>query len=389
MDSIRTLDLTKNESVDALELLGASLATKRTFQGFIGYGYDVAEGFHYLKLGMEERFSDLSYPLFKQPMEPVEAYQKRKESQTPEELAQIENNTDALFMESLVIRERILGKNNPKLSGRIISVAEYYKTHDIIKFSLLYKYAIRIAHNSNKSATRWLDSLVSGLMERAPYKYSPRANDIVELGNLIVLEYELQEKILRETESSSNKKGSKWLKVDMLCLFRSSWQLVQLVAKYKLCDDDEVSLVLKKLVRKDPHLHKRNTLLHEAVVNYGWLSGPETVRILVKAGMNVNAVDHNGDTPLHIAVTSRPWRDEIHCLMDILQLLFDGGAHHDFVNNNGKTPMDLAVTDEARMILLERRNLELQCISAKAVKKFGIPYLGVVPKVLEKYINMH
>ena len=226
-------------------------------------------------------------------------------------------------------------------------------------------------------------------MERAPYKYSPRANDIVELGNLIVLEYELQEKILRETESSSNKKGSKWLKVDMLCLFRSSWQLVQIVAKYKLCDDDEVSLVLKKLVRKDPHLHKRNTVLHEAVVNYGWLSGPETVRILVKAGMNVNAVDHNnGDTPLHIAVTSRPWRDEIHCLMDILQLLFDGGAHHDFVNNNGKTPMDLAATDEARMILLERRNLELQCISAKAVKKFGIPYLGVVPKVLEKYINL-
>ncbi|CAH3163698.1 unnamed protein product [Porites evermanni] len=93
MDSIRTLDLTKNERVDALELLGASLATKRTFRGFIGYGYDVAEGFHYLKLGMEERFSDLSYPLFKQPMEPVEAYQKRKESQTPEELAQIENNT--------------------------------------------------------------------------------------------------------------------------------------------------------------------------------------------------------------------------------------------------------------------------------------------------------
>ena len=211
MDSIRTLDLTKNERVDALELLGASLATKRTFQGFIGYGYDVAEGFHYLKLGMEERFSDLSYPLFKQPMEPVEAYQKRKESQTPEELVQIENNTDALFMESLVIRERILGKDNPKLSGRIISVAEYYKNHDIIKFSLLYKYAIRIAHNSNKSATRWLDSLVSGLMERAPYKYSPRANDIVELGNLIVLEYELQEKILRETESSSNKKGSKWI----------------------------------------------------------------------------------------------------------------------------------------------------------------------------------
>ena len=51
--------------------------------------------------------------------------------------------------------------------------------------------------------------------------------------------------------------------------------------------------------------------------------------------------------------------------------------------------MDMAKTDEARMILSEKRNLELKCISARAVKKFRIPYLGVVPKTLEKYISMH
>ena len=49
----------------------------------------------------------------------------------------------------------------------------------------------------------------------------------------------------------------------------------------------------------------------------------------------------------------------------------------------------MAKTDEARMTLSESRNLELRCISARAVRKFGIPYLGVVPKTLEKYINMH
>ena len=41
------------------------------------------------------------------------------------------------------------------------------------------------------------------------------------------------------------------------------------------------------------------------------------------------------------------------------------------------------------VILSERRTLELKCISAKAVKKFGIPYLGVVPKILENYISRH
>ena len=41
------------------------------------------------------------------------------------------------------------------------------------------------------------------------------------------------------------------------------------------------------------------------------------------------------------------------------------------------------------MILSKRRKLELKCISAKAVKMFGIPYMGVVPKTMEKYISMH
>ncbi|CAH3176225.1 unnamed protein product [Porites evermanni] len=76
-----------------------------------------------------------------------------------------------------------------------------------------------------------------------------------------------------------------------------------------------------------------------------------------------------------IAVTYKPERnDNIHFLTDTLEVLFDGGAHHDFVNNDGKTPMDMARTDETRMILSERRKLELKCICAIAVKKLGIPY---------------
>ena len=51
--------------------------------------------------------------------------------------------------------------------------------------------------------------------------------------------------------------------------------------------------------------------------------------------------------------------------------------------------MDMAQTDVARMILSERRKLELKCICARAVKTFGIPFVGLVPKTLEKYISMH
>ena len=114
------------------------------------------------------------------------------------------------------------------------------------------------------------------------------------------------------------------------------------------------------------------------------------MKLLLNAGFNVNGINNKGNTPLHLAVTFTPWNNgDIHLLTDMLQVLFNGGAHHDFVNNNGERPVDMAETDEAWMILIKRRKLELKCITARAVKKFRIPYLGLVPKTLEKYISMH
>ena len=115
-----------------------------------------------------------------------------------------------------------------------------------------------------------------------------------------------------------------------------------------------------------------------------------STKLHLNAGFNVNSINNNGNTPLHLAVAYKPMgNDNMNLLTDTLEVLFDWGAHHDFVNNDGKTPMDMAQTDEARMILSERRKLELKCICARAVKTFGIPFVGLVPKTLEKYISMH
>ena len=123
------------------------------------------------------------------------------------------------------------------------------------------------------------------------------------------------------------------------------------------------------------------------------VSYTDATKLLLNAGFDVNSTDSNGNTALHTIARISPYRysnrSHIH-ITDMLQVLIDGGAHHDFVNNDGKTPMDLAKTYEVHMILTEqKRKLELQCIAAKAVKKLGIPYQGVVPKTLEKYISMH
>ena len=182
-------------------------------------------------------------------------------------------------------------------------------------------------------------------------------------------------------------------------LFLLSVKLISFISRFRFLGETNTSkalVLLRKLCRQDPCNTLGNTLLH-FVVFYEMrdvsLSFPvlDALKLLLEAGgCDVNAVNNRGDTPLHLAVTLKPSDERVHIFTDMLKVLFDGGAHHDFVNNDGKTPMDMAQTDEARMILSsEKRKLELKCISAGAVKKFGIPYSGVVPKTLEKYISMH
>ena len=98
-------ECTKEQRIDALELLGATIANDK-FR-------DIKKAFSYMKRGMEMRYEDLAHPLLKKKMKPVEAYQNRKESQTLEELALLEGDDHAIGMEGLIIRERILGPAHP------------------------------------------------------------------------------------------------------------------------------------------------------------------------------------------------------------------------------------------------------------------------------------
>jgi len=50
----------------------------------------------------------------------IEAYEYWKETRTLQELESIQHDANAIHMESLVIRERILGVNNPELHHPIV-----------------------------------------------------------------------------------------------------------------------------------------------------------------------------------------------------------------------------------------------------------------------------
>ena len=392
---IKHPEVTKEQRANALELLGSSLCLKS------GTFAHIEEGFGYIKLGMKERFADASHPLLKQQVEPAEAYQNRKESQTLEELAEIEGDKDSIIMESLVIRERIFGANNKELLKPIEHVAEHFYSKDPGHFKRLsiplYRYATKIAQGCIEEL---FESAVSCLWHLTDVLYECKQYSDREL--LL----ELLELIVFLCENWPDLDGyyqSVWhiRYVEEVSLFDSVEVVIHMITKnLQNSEEDEtysnVLVLLRKLLRHNPRrMYYNGTLLHagthstENIITDIFPSA-DTVKLLLKAGFNIHAIDKDGNTPLHRAASLEPCDDLIHLLTEIMKALVDGGAHHDFVNHHGKTPMDMAKTDEARMILSEEKSkLKLKCISARAVKKFGIPYLGEVPKTLEKYISMH
>ena len=92
---IKRPECTKEQRIEGLELLGATIANERDV-------YDIDKAFSYMKRGMEERFEKKSCPLLKKQMEPLKVYQNRKESQTLEELVLLEGDGHSIHMEGLI-----------------------------------------------------------------------------------------------------------------------------------------------------------------------------------------------------------------------------------------------------------------------------------------------
>ena len=76
-------------------------------------------------------------------------------------------------------------------------------------------------------------------------------------------------------------------------------------------------------------------------------------------------------------------------LHSVITSLVDAGAHVDVVNKNGKTPMAKATTGVAEIILKSQQKLSLKCLSAQAVQRHGLSFIGQVPATLEQFISLH
>ena len=360
---LKNQEVTKEQRIDALELLGATMVSRWDFSD----PYDILrQAFSYLMRGMEERFADALHPLLKQPMKHIDAYQNRQESQSLEELVEIGKSKNALTMESLIIIERVLGENNSELLNHIRRAARYFENSDRSTCIGLYKHAFKTAQICNQSAVEDIYSLTAHLNICYENKLlSDQQNQayVIELLEAIIYEYE------RISNLSKRKKKGKFFQADLDTLLMCSVEAVSLISSSHHFEVDKASTVLvltRRLCTLNPRDLQGCSLLHEAIKRCQQNS-PLLVKNLLHGGLNVNATDHQGNTPLHVAVLLNPCHDMIHLVTNLCEILLNGGAHQDFVNHDGKTAMDLAKTDEVRSFLQEKRKLELKCQGCEEV----------------------
>ena len=359
-------ECTKEQRIDALELLGATIANDKS--------RDINKAFSYMKRGMEMRYGDPAHPLLKKKMEPVEAYQNRKESQTLEELALLEGDDHAIGMEGLIIRERILGSDNLAIlyeiryRGAVLADSEEYE----LCFGL-WKRAMEKATNNDGSIIKYLALFTEVFGEMVEKRKLLRPNFIEEAFEILVTASEKRTEKLQEGHESEEQEKTLYYALYLLMIY----------TKVKVQNANMIDF-LQRFLRLKLSCSDGNTLLHLAA----WHETPikednvrsvcklpcvETMKLILHAGEDVNAVNTEGNTPLHLAVKFNPAEPEkVEILREMLLLLLDIGADPKLKNENGQTPLDSCETDAARMILSEKRGLSAMNVDVGDVSNINI-----------------
>lgn len=395
---IKRLDVSKEDVIEAYELLGASFANDGTY-------YSLVKAYQYLCKGMELRFSDPDNVIHKKLGKPVKAYDNCKESETVEELEGIKDNQNAIHMEALAVRERILGPQNPDVPRHILfRGAVFADSARFDKCIELWLYALHLKQMNNvpvvkdmlRFAQVFSEMIYMGFEIDFPQILSVLESCVTELtNNKKVDNPELEEDMEQHVEEVE------WnIMTTLYILTILTKLLVTNGSTYEEQDKSRAHHLVHRLCALQPRLKDGQTLLHLAVNEDTVVDDfhthrvckfpcAATAKLLIHCGADVNAMDNNRNTPLHVIVGYTEPISDFMTLYTIIMELIEAGAHVDTVNSNGKTPYDEVTTGVAEIILRTQMKLCLKCMAAKAVKTYNLSYCGKVPRSLESFIELH
>lgn len=387
-------DVDRGHKVEAMELLGASFANDKD-------NYDLGLAYTYLEKAMAERWT--GEPLEKEEPGPkVEAYDDWVETRNVEELTAIANDSNAIHMEGLSIRERILGSNNPEVPHPVIFRGAVFA--DSARFDRcvqLWMHALHLRQGQQVSVSKDLLRFAQVLSQMLKVGLEVNGHDVKEVLAATVVE------IAKNQQKIANpgpKDDPDHIQAEMENNMVTSLYLIMILTKVLKTADEKVEFSAMKeiyeLIHLNPTYKNGSSLLHLVVNQLTPVDDfhtndvcrfpcANTTKLLIQAGADPQAMDNARNTPLHIIVSYQKIVADFLTLHAIIMALLEAGAHIDCVNTSGQTPLNAATTGVAEIILKSQTKMCLKCLAAKSIRKYNLTYQGQVPKALESFIEMH
>ena len=168
---------------------------------------------------------------------------------------------------------------------------------------------------------------------------------------------------------------------------------------YKECSFKNI---VHRLVRCQPKNWVGRTLLHCSILPITYLSdyiyrgfiSPFTncavVEMLLECGANVNAIDDEHNTALHLCskgIQNSGTQQHLDLMKRIAEILLKNGAHVDMVNISGDSAAEIRASSLIGWNMFNF--VSLKCLAASVVMECEIPYVGHIPASLESFVQIH
>ncbi|XP_033224335.1 protein fem-1 homolog CG6966 isoform X2 [Belonocnema kinseyi] len=387
--------VSRKERIDALELLGATYVDKKR---------DMIGALEFWKRAMEERYRG-DGPVIQKPAPPsgVAAYDFAKEISDPEALDELLADPDEMRMQALVIRERILGPAHPDTSYYIRYRGAVYA--DAGKFNRcieLWNYALDMQQSMLEPLNPMTQGSLFSFTELFSFmigdegKQTSRGRrvppvqreDLIRVFKKAVLEVKLGKQMLDKIPTCE--RDLTYLNRVLVITLHLACLLTRETPKVESEDHTELHRAIYELVKinaKGKQGRDALQLTHskDAALVGGYpaceFPSQHLTQALLKVGADVTARDSDGNTALHLAALSQPWRT------DLATTLLEAGAHLDAVNNEGKT-FEMLLNDKTRFNSVNPlKYTSLTCLAARVV--WRTQPIDRVPKHLRNFVQMH
>ncbi|MGH0185691.1 UNVERIFIED_CONTAM: hypothetical protein FKN15_034294 [Acipenser sinensis] len=376
----------REERIDALELLGATFVDKKR---------DLLGAMKYWKRAMEMRHSDKGSVVHKpEPGQLVLAYDYSREVTTSEELESLITDPDEMRMQALLIRERILGPSHPDTSYYIrYRGAVYADSGNFERCINLWKYALDMQQSNLDPLSPMTASSFLSFAELFSFVLQDRAKGTlatkVTFGDLMGILC----KSVREVERAVCQRENPPEVPQFTKALSIILHLIFLLGKVD-CSPEQEHLkkqTIYRLLKLNPRGRNGYTPLHLAVDKetttvgrypVGKFPSLQVALVLFECGADVDSRDYDNNTPLHVSAMNGS--------LEIMSVLIEAGAHFDATNSQRKTACDLLDEKATTKNLMHPLNhVTLQCLAARAIEKHKLPYKGLIPEEMEAFIELH